>query len=54
MDTTNILFICGGTFSGIEEDIAKRIGSKGSIGFTSPARSDSDRPTCCATSARKT
>jgi len=26
VDTSNILFICGGTFSGIEEAIAKRIG----------------------------
>jgi ATP-dependent Clp protease ATP-binding subunit ClpX len=43
VNTNNILFICGGTFSGIEEDIAKRIGSKGSIGFTSPARTESDK-----------
>ncbi len=33
LDTTNILFICGGTFAGIDEIIAKRIGAKGSIGF---------------------
>ena len=33
IDTTNILFICGGTFSGIEEVIGKRIGTKGAIGF---------------------
>ncbi len=33
LDTTNILFICGGTFSGIEETIAKRTGAKGKIGF---------------------
>ncbi len=33
LDTTNILFICGGTFSGIEEVIKKRIGKK-RIGFT--------------------
>ncbi len=32
IDTTNILFICGGTFSGIEEIIARRIGGA-SIGF---------------------
>lgn len=36
IDTTNILFICGGTFSGLEEIIAKRIGAKGTIGFRSP------------------
>lgn len=33
VDTTNILFICGGTFAGIEENIAKRIGGRGMIGF---------------------
>jgi ATP-dependent Clp protease ATP-binding subunit ClpX len=33
LDTTNILFICGGTFTGIEEIIGKRVGAKGSIGF---------------------
>jgi ATP-dependent Clp protease ATP-binding subunit ClpX len=33
LDTTNILFICGGTFSGIDEIIATRIGTKGKMGF---------------------
>jgi ATP-dependent Clp protease ATP-binding subunit ClpX len=32
IDTTNILFICGGTFVGIEDIIAKRLGRK-MIGF---------------------
>jgi len=32
MDTSNILFICGGTFSGVEEIIRKRTG-KQTIGF---------------------
>jgi ATP-dependent Clp protease ATP-binding subunit ClpX len=32
MDTTNILFICGGTFVGLENIIAKRMGKK-TIGF---------------------
>ncbi len=32
VDTTNILFICGGTFVGLEEIIAKRLGRK-MIGF---------------------
>lgn len=31
-DTTNVLFICGGTFTGLEEIIAKRIG-KNLIGY---------------------
>jgi ATP-dependent Clp protease ATP-binding subunit ClpX len=33
IDTTNILFICGGAFVGLEDIIAKRIG-KGGVGFT--------------------
>lgn len=32
LDTTNILFICGGTFVGMEDIIAKRLGKK-TIGF---------------------
>ncbi|QGJ72004.1 ATP-dependent Clp protease ATP-binding subunit ClpX [Planctomycetales bacterium 10988] len=32
IDTTNILFICGGTFVGIEDLVAKRLGKK-TIGF---------------------
>ncbi|MGL4511734.1 MAG: ATP-dependent Clp protease ATP-binding subunit ClpX [Lacipirellulaceae bacterium] len=33
IDTTNILFICGGTFAGVEDIVRKRLGKK-SIGFT--------------------
>ncbi len=33
LDTQNILFICAGTFSGIEEVINKRTGTRGAIGF---------------------
>jgi ATP-dependent Clp protease ATP-binding subunit ClpX len=32
INTTNILFICGGSFSGLEEIISRRIG-KGELGF---------------------
>lgn len=32
VDTTNILFICGGTFNGVEQIISRRLGKKG-IGF---------------------
>src|SRR5205814_1032073 len=32
VDTTNILFICGGTFVGLENVIARRVG-KSSFGF---------------------
>jgi len=35
MDTTNILFICGGTFTGVEDIIRKRLG-KQTIGFGQP------------------
>ena len=34
LDTTNILFICGGTFSGLEDIVARRVGST-RIGFGS-------------------
>jgi ATP-dependent Clp protease ATP-binding subunit ClpX len=39
MDTTNILFICGGTFVGLEDIIAKRIGRK-TIGFGAQGKHD--------------
>jgi ATP-dependent Clp protease ATP-binding subunit ClpX len=35
VDTTNILFICGGAFSGLEQIIESRLG-KQSMGFTKP------------------
>ena len=42
VDTTNILFICGGAFSGLEKMISQR--SKGtSIGFSAEVRSVDDR-----------
>ncbi len=44
IDTTNILFICGGTFDGIDDVIARRIGVKGAIGFqTDKRRSEKDK-----------
>lgn len=42
MDTTNILFICGGTFVGLENIIAKRQGRK-MIGFGCEGNNDADR-----------
>ncbi|GAB4166394.1 MAG: ATP-dependent Clp protease ATP-binding subunit ClpX [Geothermobacteraceae bacterium] len=42
VDTTNILFICGGAFAGIEEIIARRIGGK-TLGFGAEVRSREDR-----------
>src|SRR4051795_4543540 len=42
VDTTNILFICGGTFVGLEEIIAKRLGRK-MIGFGHGPAKDGDK-----------
>jgi ATP-dependent Clp protease ATP-binding subunit ClpX len=39
MDTTNILFICGGTFVGIEDIVSKRLGNR-SMGFGQPNASE--------------
>ena len=41
MDTSNILFICGGTFVGLEKIISKRLGRK-TIGFGQVAQSHHD------------
>ncbi len=41
MDTTNILFICGGAFSGLDEIIAKRLGSN-VLGFGQEKRTKED------------
>ena len=41
LDTTNILFICGGTFVGIEEAISRRVG-KTSVGFKANAGVEED------------
>ena len=41
VDTTNVLFIVGGTFSGIEDIIQKRLGSK-SIGFGGKASENTE------------
>ncbi len=35
LNTTNILFICGGAFDGLEDVIAERVGKKGHVGFRS-------------------
>lgn len=42
VDTTNILFICGGTFVGLDEIIAKRIGKRG-IGFGATGKGDDEK-----------
>ena len=33
LDTSNVLFICGGAFDGVEEVVARRVGAKGRLGF---------------------
>lgn len=33
IDTTNILFVCGGMFDGLEDVVAARLGRRGRIGF---------------------
>jgi ATP-dependent Clp protease ATP-binding subunit ClpX len=42
IDTTNILFICGGAFAGLEQIIEHRIGHKG-VGFHATVRSKADK-----------
>lgn len=44
MDTTNILFICGGSFDGIEDIVRKRIGRK-RIGFSAESQGVEDKVT---------
>jgi ATP-dependent Clp protease ATP-binding subunit ClpX len=43
VDTTNILFICGGAFNGLEDIIGSRIGKK-SLGFGADIKSRAHRP----------
>jgi ATP-dependent Clp protease ATP-binding subunit ClpX len=42
VDTTNILFICGGTFTGLDQIIAKRLGKK-KIGFGQETFSEKEK-----------
>jgi len=41
IDTTNVLFICGGAFSGLEKIIEKRVGRQG-VGFMADIQSKDD------------
>ncbi|HEY8495831.1 MAG TPA: ATP-dependent Clp protease ATP-binding subunit ClpX [Limnochordales bacterium] len=43
IDTTNILFICGGAFDGLEKIIERRIGQKG-IGFGADIKTREEKP----------
>ncbi|HHZ83584.1 MAG TPA: ATP-dependent Clp protease ATP-binding subunit ClpX, partial [Nitrospirales bacterium] len=42
VDTTNILFICGGAFVGLDKNINRRVGKKG-LGFRAEVKSMRDR-----------
>jgi ATP-dependent Clp protease ATP-binding subunit ClpX len=44
IDTTNVLFICGGAFAGLDKIIESRIGHKG-VGFQANIRSRHERDT---------
>jgi ATP-dependent Clp protease ATP-binding subunit ClpX len=45
LDTSNVLFICGGAFGGLEDIIGNRVGKRG-VGFGAEVRSRADgRPT---------
>jgi ATP-dependent Clp protease ATP-binding subunit ClpX len=35
VNTTDVLFICGGTFEGLDKIIGERVGAKGQVGFAS-------------------
>jgi ATP-dependent Clp protease ATP-binding subunit ClpX len=45
VDTTNILFICGGAFSGLEKIISARGNTAASIGFGADVRAPDERST---------
>jgi len=51
VDTRDILFICGGTFSGIEDIVAKRVGGS-TIGFRDTPRSPDEQADANALIAR--
>src|ERR1051325_5369140 len=42
VDTTNILFICGGAFVGLEKVVSRRVGKK-SLGFKSPSSPEEEK-----------
>ena len=47
-DTTNVLFICGGAFEGLDKIVAKRIGAGRGIGFTQPKETKEQRDSAAA------
>ncbi len=45
VDTSQILFICGGAFDGLEKIVEKRISKKSGIGFGAEVLGEKDKPT---------
>ncbi len=43
LDTTNILFICGGAFDDLDRIVAERIGARGAVGFAKGAEGQKNR-----------
>jgi ATP-dependent Clp protease ATP-binding subunit ClpX len=41
-DTTNVLFICGGAFEGLEQIVDQRVGGKRGLGFQSGSTAEQD------------
>jgi len=52
VDTTNILFICGGAFIGLEKTIQRRIGTR-AIGFSNPEDVKHETPRRVGSSGRR-
>jgi len=53
IDTTNILFVCGGAFDGLEDIVAERLGVKGQLGFSSGYQSQLERELTTASLLRQ-
>jgi len=43
LNTRNILFICGGTFEGLDKMVGKRIGTAGTLGFGAASKRDTPK-----------
>jgi len=52
VDTTNILFICGGAFIGLEKTIQRRVGTR-AIGFSNPEDAKNETPRRVGSSGRR-
>ncbi|MGP1930298.1 MAG: ATP-dependent protease ATP-binding subunit ClpX [Arsenophonus sp. ET-YP4-MAG3] len=47
VDTSKILFICGGAFAGLDKIIGRRLNTRSGIGFSAEVKSKSERVTEC-------